>query len=201
MQTSPLPGAHRGEPPAAVLFDRDGTLIIDVPYNDDPERVEAMPTAIAAVRRLRELGVPMGVLTNQSGIERGLVSRAAVLRVNARVDEEFGGFDIWRFCPHSPATGCACRKPRPGMILSAAAALGISPERLAYIGDIGSDVEAALAAGARPVLVPTAQTLPGERAAAPEVAESLGHAVDLLFGRTARIRPDGRRYLASGSAS
>ncbi len=166
----------------AILFDRDDTLIADVPYNGDPDHVRPMPTAVETVRRLRERGIPVGVVSNQSGIGRGLLTREEVRSVNARVDEIFGAFDVWRVCPHAPEDGCACRKPRPGMILSAATELGLPASQLAYVGDIGADVEAATAAGARPVLVPTDRTLPEERERAPLVAATLAEAVDLLLG-------------------
>jgi D-glycero-D-manno-heptose 1,7-bisphosphate phosphatase len=84
-------------------------------------------------------------------------------------------------CPHGPEDGCACRKPRPAMVEAAASALGVEPGRCAVIGDIGADVAAATAAGARAVLVPTPVTREEEIRAAPAVALSLGAAVDLLL--------------------
>ncbi|MBK0419723.1 HAD-IIIA family hydrolase [Leucobacter sp. CSA1] len=167
--------------PAAVLFDRDDTLIENVPYNGDPDAVVPMPTAASALERLRGLGVKVGVVTNQSGIARGLLSREQVDAVNRRVEELLGPFDTWQVCPHGPADACACRKPSPGLIESAAAELGVDVERVAMVGDIGIDVEAAEAAGARGVLVPTPVTLPEEVAAAREVAGSVAEAVALLF--------------------
>ena len=168
--------------PAAVLFDRDGTLVRDVPYNGDPARVEPMPGAREALDRLREAGIPVGVVSNQSGVARGLVTLEQVEAVNRRVDELLGPLEPWAVCPHGPDDGCACRKPEPGLIRRAADALGVAPERCAVVGDIGSDVEAARAAGARAVLVPTPRTRPEEVDAAPEVASDLGEAVELLLG-------------------
>ena len=176
----PLPA-----PDFAVLFDRDGTLVHDVPYNGDPAKVQPVPGALAALARLRADGVPLGVVTNQSGIGRRLVTRDQVDAVNARVEELLGPFDTWQLCPHLPADGCACRKPRPGMVLAAAAALGVSPERVVVIGDIGADVAAARAAGARGVLVPTQLTRREEVAAAPYVAADLLGAVDVALGLVA----------------
>lgn len=171
-----------GNPPdiLAVLFDRDDTLIADVPYNGDPELVRPMPTAARTLDRLRELGVAVGVVSNQSGIARGLLSEEQVRRVNARVDALLGPFDVWRFCPHAPIEGCECRKPRPGMVLSAAEELGIPVDRVAVIGDIGADVEAARAAGARSVLVPTRLTQQREIDDAPAVARTLWEAAERL---------------------
>jgi D-glycero-D-manno-heptose 1,7-bisphosphate phosphatase len=172
-------------PPAAVLFDRDGTLVVDVPYCADPRLVRPMPTARQALDRLRAARIPTGVATNQSGIGRGILTRAAADAVNAEVDRLLGPFDVWRTCPHAPGDGCACRKPRPGMLLDAAAELGVEPSRLAFVGDIGADVEAALAVGATAVLVPTAVTRPEEIRAAPVVRRTLRDAVDYLLAGTA----------------
>lgn len=169
-------------PPAAVLFDRDGTLVVDVPYNGDPAKVTPMPGAPAALARLRRLGVPVGVVTNQSGIARGILTAQHVRRVNAAVEGHLGPFAVWCVCPHGADAACGCRKPAPGLIRAAAARLNVAPHEVAVIGDIGSDVHAALAAGARPVLVPNARTLPDEVAGAPEVARDLSAALDLLFG-------------------
>jgi D-glycero-D-manno-heptose 1,7-bisphosphate phosphatase len=168
--------------PAAVLFDRDGTLVRDVPYNGDPARVDPMPGAREALDRLRAAGIAVGVVSNQSGVARGLVTMDEVEAVNRRVDDLLGPLEPWAVCPHGPEDGCACRKPEPGLIRGAAEALGVEPDRCAVVGDIGSDVEAARAAGARAVLVPTARTRPDEVEAAPEVASDVGEAVELLLG-------------------
>lgn len=167
--------------PTAVLLDRDGTLIVDVPYNGDPDRVEPIAGARIALDRLRAAGVRLAVITNQSAVARGLVSRAEVDAVNARVETLLGPLGPWLICPHGPGDGCDCRKPRPGLVLGAAARLGVEPGRCAVIGDIGADMEAAAAAGARGVLVPNAGTRVEEIAAAPERAATLAEAVDLLL--------------------
>jgi histidinol-phosphate phosphatase family protein len=171
----------RADLPAAVLFDRDDTLIHDVPYNGDPEAVRPVPGAVAALARLRELGVPIGVVSNQSGVARGLITTDQLSAVNARIDELLGPFDTWQICLHGEATGCDCRKPAPGLIEKAAADLGVSAGECVVIGDIGADVEAARAAGARGILVPTARTLPAEIRNAPEVAADLTAAVRLAL--------------------
>jgi histidinol-phosphate phosphatase family protein len=171
--------------PAAVLLDRDDTLIRDVPYNGDPERVTAMPGAGAALRRLRRARVPTAVISNQSGIGRGLLTEAQVRAVNAKVDALLGPLDAWLFCPHAPEDGCDCRKPAPGLVRKAAERLGVPPERCVVIGDIGADVEAARAAGARAVLVPTPRTRPEEVAAAPLVAPDLAAAVAMALSGAA----------------
>jgi histidinol-phosphate phosphatase family protein len=167
---------------AAVLFDRDGTLIADVAYNGDPEKVELRDGASRAVALVREAGVPTAVVSNQSGVARGLLSVDQVEAVNDRVEHLLGPMGPWCICPHAPNDGCSCRKPRPGLIRAAARRLGVDVRRCVVIGDIGSDVEAAHAAGARAVLVPTAVTRPDEVAAAPMVAGDLVTAVELALG-------------------
>jgi histidinol-phosphate phosphatase family protein len=173
--------AARSALPDAVLFDRDGTLVVDVPYNGDPARVEPVPGAAAAVARLRAAGVPTAVVSNQSGVARGLLTEAQVRAVNARVEELLGPLGPWAWCPHVPADGCDCRKPAPGLILRAAERLGVDPARCVVIGDIGADVQAARAAGARAILVPTPITRAEEVAGADEVAPDLETAVDRVL--------------------
>jgi HAD superfamily hydrolase (TIGR01662 family) len=165
-----------------VLLDRDGTVVVDVPFNGDPGAVEPMPTAAEALRLLRERGIPTAIVSNQSGVARGLLTDEQVAAVNARVDALLGPFDAIVYCPHGPADGCACRKPRPGLIQRAATVLGVAPEDCAVVGDIGSDIEAAAAAGARGILVPTDRTRPAEVEAAPEVAATLLDAIERLLG-------------------
>jgi len=176
----------------AVLFDRDGTLIVDVPYNGDPDRVEPMPGAQAALDRLRRAGLRLGVVTNQSGLARGRFSTAQLAAVNRRVEQLLGPFDTWQICPHDDRAGCRCRKPAPGLVESAAAELGVSADRCVVVGDIGRDMTAALAAGAAGVLVPTPVTLPDEIAAAPAVADDLASAAGLILRRQELVVPASR---------
>ena len=168
--------------PAAVLLDRDGTLVRDVPYNGDPCAVEPMPGAREALDRLRVAGVPIAVISNQSGVARGTIGIADVHAVNARIEELLGPLGPWQICTHDPTHGCPCRKPEPGLVRDAAAALGVDVEGCVVIGDIGADVEAARRAGARGILVPTGATRHEEITAADVVAGDLGAAVDLLIG-------------------
>ncbi len=174
-------------PVRAVLFDRDGTLVHDVPYNGDPDAVRPVEGAAGAVQSARAAGLAVGVISNQSGIARGLLTRDQVDAVNARVEDKLGPFATWQVCPHGPTDSCACRKPQPGMVLAAAQALGVPPRQCAVIGDIGADVEAARAAGARAVLVPTPVTLADEIRDAPVVAADLLAAVAGLLRATARV--------------
>ena len=175
------PGSASDRLPAAVLVDRDGTIVKDVPYNGDPDRVEPMPGAAAALQRLRRAGIPIAVITNQSGIGRGLVDRRAVDAVNARIDALLGPFDAWVVCPHTDADGCECRKPKPGLVHQAAQRLGVPPTGCVVIGDIGADMGSAHAAGARAILVPTRDTRPEEVRAAPQCAPTLTDAVDVVL--------------------
>jgi HAD superfamily hydrolase (TIGR01662 family) len=177
----PLAAPDAAPPPRAVLFDRDGTLVEDVPYNGDPDRVVPVEGVATAVNRLRVNGFRVGVMTNQSGIARGLITAEDERRVARRIEELLGPFDTWQVCPHDEADGCACRKPLPGMVIAAARELHVRPEEVVVIGDIGRDVEAALAAGARGILVPTRATRAEEVAAAPDVAADLAAAVDLVL--------------------
>jgi HAD superfamily hydrolase (TIGR01662 family) len=170
-------------PPKAVLFDRDGTLIQDVPYNGDPARVQPIAGARAAVELARSRGLRVGLITNQSGIARGLLGPADVDAVNARVAELVGPFDTVQVCPHGPGDGCACRKPAPGLVLAAAAELGVGPHECAVIGDIGADIEAARSAGARGVLVPTSATRVAELAGV-RVAPDIRSAVRIAAAET-----------------
>jgi histidinol-phosphate phosphatase family protein len=168
--------------PRAVLLDRDGTLVHDVPYNGDPAKVRPMPGAARALGELRASGVLLGVVSNQSGVGRGLLTADQVRRVNARVGELLGPFAVWEVCPHRPDAGCACRKPRPGLVLRAARQLGVRPGDCVVLGDIGADAEAAEAAGARAVIVPTPVTRPAEYADRPTAPDLLTATRRILAG-------------------
>ncbi len=174
-------GPWRGAPDL-VLLDRDGTLVQDVPYNADPDEVRPMAGAAAALARLRAEGIRTGVVTNQSGVARGLIAAEELQAVNDRVEELLGPFDGWYVCCHGPEEGCGCRKPEPGLVSQACAEHGVDPGCCVVVGDIGSDLGAARAAGASGVLVPTPETRADEVAAAPRVAPTLGAAVDLVLG-------------------
>ena len=131
-----------------MLFDRDETLIADVPFNGDPEKVEVLPEMRTLLDDLRTAGLKLAVVSNQSGVGRGLITLKQVDAVNRRVDELLGPFDGFFVCPHAPEDGCECRKPKPKLILDAARALGVKPAECLAVGDRDSDVEAARNAGA-----------------------------------------------------
>lgn len=135
----------------ALLLDRDGTLIVDVGYPRDPTRVELLPGAAAALAAARRAGYKLVIVSNQSGVARGLIRPEEARAVQARVEALFAAegvtFDGAYFCFHSPDEGCGCRKPAPGMLLQAARELGLDLARCVMIGDKVSDVEAGVAAG------------------------------------------------------
>ncbi len=137
----------------AVLFDRDETIVVDVPFNGDPAKVVAAPNARELLDRLRAAGLPLAVVSNQSGIGRGLLTAEQVNAVNRKIDELIGPFAGFFVCPHAPDDACECRKPKPKLILDAARALGVDPGCCVVVGDRESDVEAARNAGAIPLRV------------------------------------------------
>lgn len=149
----------------AVFLDRDGTLNVEKNYLYRAEDFEFIPGALEAVRLLNQAGLFVVVLTNQSGIARGLYSEADLQRLHRHVDTllaaEGARVDAWYYCPHHPEgrgayrRHCDCRKPLPGMLFQAAAEHGIDLSRSWMVGDKAVDVEAGLAAGCRPILVRT----------------------------------------------
>ena len=146
------------------------------PTTATPRGSSPMPGAREALDRLRAAGVRVGVVTNQSGVARGLLSRGRVRRGQRTGRTSCSARSTpWAVCPHGPGDGCACRKPAPGPRARAPPRdLGVAPGRCVVVGDIGADVEAAQAAGARGILVPTPATRSEEVAAAPEVARRPG---------------------------
>lgn len=167
--------------PLAVLLDVDGTLVREVPYNADPAAVEPMPGVREALDLLRAAGIRLGVVANQSGIGRGLLTETEAATVNDRIEELLGPFEVWALCPHSPADGCACRKPRPGLVHEAARRLGIEPRSCVVVGDVLGDAVAARGAGARSLLVAPLRPL-GPEFAHHEWAPDLAAAARLILG-------------------
>lgn len=143
----------------AVFVDRDGTLIVERNYLADPDDVVLVPGAVDALRALRAAGYALVVVTNQSGIARGLYTlddyRAVAARLDRVLAEKGVPVDATYYCPHHPdETGpCACRKPAPGMYLQAAADLGLDPEASWYVGDKITDVLPAAELRGRGILV------------------------------------------------
>jgi histidinol-phosphate phosphatase family protein len=134
-----------------LFLDRDGTLMEDVGYPKDPAAVRLLPGAADAVRELVCLGYVPAVISNQSGIARGLVTQEqadAVHRRFVELFEEASGVRLPAYyCPHGPDDGCDCRKPKTALLRRAAADLGMVGKPGVMVGDKTSDVEAACAAG------------------------------------------------------
>jgi len=131
---------------AAVLVDRDDTLCPDVPHNGDPAKMHVYPWVPAAVRRLNDAGLPVVMVTNQSGIGRGMFTVEDMEAVNAelmrQISESSGGrIDAVYFCPHRPDENCSCRKPATGMGLRAVSDLGLDPSKCWMVGDSDGDME------------------------------------------------------------
>lgn len=136
----------------AVLFlDRDGTLMEDVGYPSDPAQVRLIPGAAEAVRELAAAGFVPVVVSNQSGLARGLITPEQATAVHERFVTLFEAASGIRlscyYCPHGPADGCDCRKPLPGLLHRAAAELGLTGRPGVMVGDKAADVEAGQAAG------------------------------------------------------
>lgn len=168
----------------AAFLDRDGVINVDRGYVhriEDFEFIDGVPQALA---RLQRAGWALVVVTNQSGIGRGRFSEADYQRLSAHLRSELRRsgveLDAVVHCPHRPDEGCDCRKPAPGMLLRAAAALGLDLPASVMVGDKLADLQAGRAAGvARCVLVLSGKPVDAPtRAAADEVHDSLAHWVD-----------------------
>jgi D-glycero-D-manno-heptose 1,7-bisphosphate phosphatase len=183
-----------------VFIDRDGTLTEEVGYVNHPKRLRLLPRASRAIRALNGAGVAAVVVTNQTGVARGYFSEEILHAVNAELVvqlKQAGAYlDGIYVCPHHPTEGqppyrmdCDCRKPKPGLLLRAAAELGLDLRASVVVGDKSSDLVVAGAVGARSVLVLTGYGL-GEweyrRASFPvmpdHVASDLLDAVEWILG-------------------
>lgn len=149
-----------------VLLDRDGTINVEKGFLADPEKVELVPGAAAAIRKLNTAGWAVAIVTNQSGVGRGLYTLPAMHATNARVVEMLAAqgarVDVVEACPHHPDAGhpllrrvCPCRKPRPGMAVRASRALGATLTGCVVIGDRLADIRMGLELGGKGILVLT----------------------------------------------
>jgi D-glycero-D-manno-heptose 1,7-bisphosphate phosphatase len=147
-----------------IFLDKDGTLVKDIPYNIDPAYLELTPHALEALAVLQEAGFRLVIVTNQSGIARGLFTeedlRHLQLEIERILDDAGIRLDGFYYCPHYPdgkvlkySLACDCRKPAPGLLLQAARELEIDRARSWLIGDILNDVEAGHRAGCRSILI------------------------------------------------
>lgn len=189
---SPLAGRAptRGDLRPAVFLDRDGTIIEEVEYLSDPEGVTLIPGAAKALSRLKKAGYALVVVTNQSGIARGLYQEEDYRAVAHRLDEILLAHDLaldsTRYCPHHPQiTGdCRCRKPATGMHRAAAEELGLDTTRSYFVGDRVGDLLPALELGGDGILVRTGYGAE-EEAHLPKgfhVADDLLEAAEMILG-------------------
>ena len=160
--------SNKLESRGAVFLDRDGTLIVDAHFLDDPERIEFLPGAVEAVVRLNDIGIEVIILTNQSGVARGYFDTERVEAVNARLlkllEERGASVEDIYYCPHHPdgtvekyRSDCWSRKPNPGMAQQAARDYGIDLGKSFVIGDKMSDVLLAKNINAEGILVRTGE--------------------------------------------
>jgi D-glycero-D-manno-heptose 1,7-bisphosphate phosphatase len=180
----------------AVFLDRDGTVLEEAGYLDRLERLVFFPFSIDAIRLLNRAGFAVVIITNQSGVGRGMYEEAFVARAHEVVDERVraggGRIDGFYYCPHHPAAeieryrrDCDCRKPGPGMLHSAAAELDLDLARSFAIGDKWTDVQAGFAAGGKGILVRTGYGRSSEVSTRPHVEPTF--VADDLIAATAWI--------------
>jgi D-glycero-D-manno-heptose 1,7-bisphosphate phosphatase len=173
----------------AVFIDRDGTIMEDRDYCSDPSDVKLFPGAPETLRRLKSNGFKLIIMTNQSGIGRGLFTLDQYRAVEAEVLRQFGAglIDATYFCPHLPGQQCSCRKPATGMILEATREYQIDLSRSFLVGDKEIDVECARNAGVRSIRVKTGPQRDTSDSTADWVAEDLRAAVEIVLNTTATI--------------
>jgi len=183
-------------PPSVVFLDRDGTIIQDVHYLSKPEQVVLLDGAAHAIARLNHAGIPVVLVTNQSGIARGYFTVDDYERGHRRLVEllaEHGAhLDAAYYCPHHPdeAGPCTCRKPASLLFRQAIAEHALDMSNAIYIGDRWRDLAPMTELGGRGILVPSTNTPPGdiERAhAAALVLPSLSEAITLLLGPESNV--------------
>ena len=141
----------------AVFLDRDGTINYNVSYCRTLDEFHLLPETAGAVKALNRAGFLVVVITNQSGVARGLFSEETLWRIHQymqlQMTQEGARIDRIYYCPHRDEDDCRCRKPRPGLLLRASAELSVSLDRSFMVGDSISDVEAGIAAGCRTVML------------------------------------------------
>ena len=168
-----------------VFLDRDGTLVRDHGYTHRLEDYALLPGVVPALHRLASAGFGLAIITNQSGIGRGLFTLADYHAFERRLERDLAAQGVHIaasfFCPHRPEDGCACRKPAPGLLLRARDVLGAALDQSYVIGDALRDVEAGLAAGCAGAVLLGGSPPP---ALAPRVhaAADLGEAAEWLLG-------------------
>ncbi len=152
-----MPKAHALR--RAVFLDRDGTICEEMGYVNHVDRLQVFPYAAAAIRRLNEAQIPVIVVTNQSGVARGIFPESLVLEVHKNMVAELAScgarVDSIYFCPHKTEDACACRKPNPGLLKRAAREHGLDLAASWIVGDRYADLEMSHAVGGRGILVMT----------------------------------------------
>jgi D-glycero-D-manno-heptose 1,7-bisphosphate phosphatase len=143
-----------------VILDRDGTINYDSDEHiKSPDECRPIEGSLEAIARLTQADYRIVVATNQSGIARGLLDTNTLFAIHDKLMQalsQLGGrIDAFFFCPHAADSSCRCRKPQPGMLLEVAERFNVSLKDVYMVGDAQRDVDAAAAAGARPVLVLT----------------------------------------------
>jgi D-glycero-D-manno-heptose 1,7-bisphosphate phosphatase len=177
-----------------VILDRDGVINRESPaFVRSPAQWHPLPGSLEAIARLYHAGWTVAVATNQSGVGRGLLTLQTLEQIHARMAEALAAHGARlaqiAYCPHLPEEGCACRKPRPGLLYEIAARQGVSLANVPVIGDSLRDLEAARAAGARPMLVRSGNGAYTEASLPPDwrvaVVDDLSAAADLLLAECA----------------
>lgn len=180
----------------AVFLDRDGTINADPGYLGDPEKFHFLPGVIGGLKRLREAGFLIFVVSNQSGIARGFFKDEDLKKIHdkmtAALNAEGIELDGIYYCPHHPAERCSCRKPSPKMVLEASRSFDIDLRDSFFIGDRASDIETGKNAGCGAILVLTgagSETLKGLSA-----AQKPDHVADDLAGAVSWILDNDRNH-------
>jgi D-glycero-D-manno-heptose 1,7-bisphosphate phosphatase len=175
-----------------VLLDRDGVINEDSPgYIRHPSEWSPIPGSLDAIARLNRAGSAVAICSNQSAVARGLMTIEdldAIHKTMRQALVAFGGhIDVILCCTHAPDAHCSCRKPEPGLLLSAMRELDATPERTTFVGDSLRDIHAAIAARCRPVLVRTGHGAEVESAARDagvrHVFDNLAAAADWIIDR------------------
>lgn len=170
------------QPGRAVFLDRDGTLMEDVDYCGDPKNVHVFPAAPEALRKLKQHGYKLFVITNQSGINRGYFTEKEYRAVEGEVARQIGDglIDATYFCPHRPEDGCKCRKGSPELVFQAAREHDVDLSRSYFIGDKKSDMDCGRNAGVKTILVQTGYGKETGKQLADLVAGDLGQAARMI---------------------
>ena len=171
-----------------IILDRDGIINQDsLHYIKSPDEYILIPTSVHAIARLNAAGYRVAVATNQSGVSRGFYNEATLALIHEKmltgVRDAGGCIDAVEYCTHMPDSGCPCRKPNPGMLISLAKRFNCSLDHVPFVGDRVSDIQAAEAAGAIPIMVLSSMTNKEALTAYPYVPvyDSLADYVDELL--------------------